>query len=323
MAFDPNEVDPVRGSSFALKWAGLAALQEHATQGPWPKTIEDLVRMRGGKEGKLSLIRYQLVRSAPNAPALPADSIPFLAGLKVPDSLVYHITPFETQDASLIDFLDQPVVVLESLIEWRKSNPSVEANSPDPQRTQMMKARFDHALAAAAKISLAITPDEEVLIPGNKTTFTVNLENDGDRSVNIDKVSFAGWGQDVSVKTADQLLPDTEAAGAVEVVTPTSAEITVPSAKHLYDKLLFGKEFVAQAEVEIDGVRFGLTSKRRLDVVPAIEILSVSPSPCVRTEEMLGRCDTFELQLVNHLATPFRGDTRARFQMWLWDIVIR
>src|SRR5712692_6956738 len=65
VAIDPNEVDPVRNSSFAEQ--ALAALQEHGSQGPWPKTIEDLVRMRGGSGGKLPLIRYQLVREAPNA----------------------------------------------------------------------------------------------------------------------------------------------------------------------------------------------------------------------------------------------------------------
>ena len=309
VSIDPNEVDPVRNSSFAEQ--ALAALQEHASQGPWPKTIEDLMRMRGGSGGKLPLIRYQLVREAPNVPPLAADSIPLLAGLKVADSLSYHITPFKNQDALLTDFLDQPVVVLESLIEWRKSNPAVGAASPDPQRAQMMKARFDHALAVAANISLTITPDEEVLIPGNKTTFTVNLENNGDRSVEIDKVSFTGWGQTVPVKSADQLLPGTEAAGLVEMVTPASAKITVPSAKHLYDGLLFGNNFVATAEIGIDGVRFDLYSETKLEVTPAIEILSVSPSPCVRTEEMLGRCEAFELKLANHLVTPFRGTTRV------------
>src|SRR6185312_6381752 len=117
VSIDPNEVDPVRNKSFAEQ--ALDALQEHATQGPWPKTIEDLMRMRGGAGGKLPPIRYQLAREAPNAPALASDSIPLLGGLKVPESLVYHIAPFKTQDATLTDFLDQPVVVLESLIEWR------------------------------------------------------------------------------------------------------------------------------------------------------------------------------------------------------------
>lgn len=309
VAIDPNEVDPVRNSSFAEQ--ALDALQEHATQGPWPKTIEDLMRMRGGSGGKLPPIRYQLAREAPSAPALAADSVPLLGGLKVAESLVYHITPFKTQDATLIDFLDQPVVVLESLIEWRKSNPGVEASSPDQQRTQMMKARFDRALAMAANISLRLTVDDDLLIPGNKTTFTLNLENSGDRSIGIDQVSFTGWGQTLQVKIADQLLPDTEAAGTVEMVTPTTAKITVPSARHLYDGLLLGNNFVATAKVEIDGVHFDLSSAENFEVVPAIEILSILPSPCVRTEEMLGRCETFEVKLVNHLLTPFRGTTRV------------
>ncbi|HEX3279972.1 MAG TPA: PIG-L family deacetylase, partial [Pyrinomonadaceae bacterium] len=280
VSIDPNEIDPVRNESFAEQ--ALDALQEHATQGPWPKTIEDLMRMRGGSGGKLPLIRYELAREAPNTPALGSGSIPFLAGLKVADSLTYHIAPFKTQDASLTDFLDQPVVVLESLIEWRKANPTIEASSTDPQRAQMMKARFDHALATAANISLRLTVDDDLLIPGKETTFTLNLENSGDRSVGIEQVSLSGWGQTQQVKIADQLLPDTEAAGTVAMITPAGAKITVPSASHLYDGLLFGDNFVAKAEVEIDGVRFDISSAENYEVVPAIEILSVSPSPCVR-----------------------------------------
>src|SRR5262249_15028006 len=36
VAVNPNENDPVRGTSFAE--LALAALQQHATQGPWPKS---------------------------------------------------------------------------------------------------------------------------------------------------------------------------------------------------------------------------------------------------------------------------------------------
>ncbi|MEP6740902.1 MAG: PIG-L family deacetylase [bacterium] len=311
VAIDPNEIDPVRNSSFAEQ--ALEALQEHATQGPWPKTLEDLMRMRGSSEGKLPLIRYQLVREAPNAPALTvaADSIPLLAGLKVADSFSYQIKPFKGQDAVLTDFLDQPVVVLESLIEWRKSNPAIEAAAQDPQRAVMMKARFDHALALATNISMTITASDEALIPASKITFTINLENKGDRSLNIDRVTFTGWDPNLQVKTADQLLPDTEATGTIEIVTPNTKRPTVPASNHLYDGLLFGKEFRARAELEVDGVHFDLPSETKLDLVPAIEILSVSPSPCVRTEEMLGHCETFELKLVSHLSIPFRGATRV------------
>src|SRR6185295_11312773 len=166
-------------------------------------------------------------------------------------------------------------------------------------------------LALAANISLRMTVDYDLFIPGNKTIFTLNLANSGDRSIGIDQVSLTGWGENLPVKIADQLLPDTEAAGTIEVVTPTSAKITVPSAKHLYDALLFGNNFVLTAGVEIDGVHFEISGAENYEVVPAIEILGVSPSPCVRTEEMLGRCESFEVKLVNHLLTPFRGSTRV------------
>ncbi len=309
VSIDPNEIDPARNGSFAEQ--ALDALQEHATQGPWPKTIEDLMRMRGSNEGKLPLIRYQLVREAPNAPALAAGSIPLLAGLRVPDSFFYRIEPFKGQDAVLTDFLDQPVVLLESLIEWRKANPAIEAAAQDPQRAQMMKKRFDHALALTTNVSLRFWPDDDTLVPRTTARFNLNLENNGDRSVEINKVTFSGWDKDVTVKMADQLLPGTEAAGAVEVVTPADAKITVPGARHLYDGLLFGKRFAANAELEVDGVRFELPGEVELPVAPAIQILSVSPSPCVRTEEVLGLCNTFELKLINHLTTSFRGATRV------------
>jgi hypothetical protein len=48
-------------------------------------------------------------------------------------------------------------------------------------------------------------------------------------------------------------------------------------------------------------------SEINLDVVPAVEIERVSPSPCVRTLETPGQCKAFDLKLTNHLSTPFRG----------------
>jgi LmbE family N-acetylglucosaminyl deacetylase len=37
ISIDPNENDPVRGTTFAQQ--ALSGLQKHATQGPWPKTV--------------------------------------------------------------------------------------------------------------------------------------------------------------------------------------------------------------------------------------------------------------------------------------------
>jgi len=48
---DPNEMDPVRGMTYAQQ--ALAGLQKHATQGPWPRSIP----ANGAR-----MIRYNLVR---------------------------------------------------------------------------------------------------------------------------------------------------------------------------------------------------------------------------------------------------------------------
>ena len=44
VTIDPNEQDPIRGTTYAEQ--AFAALQKHATQGPWPKTVADMARFR-------------------------------------------------------------------------------------------------------------------------------------------------------------------------------------------------------------------------------------------------------------------------------------
>src|SRR6266446_3877186 len=93
ITIDPNERDPVRGVVYAEE--ALRALQQHATQGPWPKTFAEYAnRFRafsgqpGGTPGQLPIIRYALVREAKGAAQLTAkDSHNFLDGLRLPDPI--------------------------------------------------------------------------------------------------------------------------------------------------------------------------------------------------------------------------------------------
>src|SRR5216683_1336280 len=49
---DPNEGDPIRGTSFAEQ--ALSALQKHATQGPWPKSVAQMAaRFSNSSDGRL------------------------------------------------------------------------------------------------------------------------------------------------------------------------------------------------------------------------------------------------------------------------------
>src|ERR1044071_7790645 len=77
VTIDPNEKDPVRGVVYAEE--ALRALQQHATQGPWPKSFaEYATRFRAfsgqqsGTSGQLPMIRYALVRDAKGAAPLTA-----------------------------------------------------------------------------------------------------------------------------------------------------------------------------------------------------------------------------------------------------------
>lgn len=304
-AIDPNEVDPVRGTSFAAQ--ALAALQQHATQGPWPKSVADLMRARRIESGKFPLIRYRLVREVINLPALPPDAATPLAGLELPAALVPALTPPTIEGRPLSSFLDRPDRVLAVLVGWRASRGLVTLASGDVERSRLFESRSDRALAIATGISLTLSSHDSMLVPGVQATFSLILANPSTRAIRVDDLQFAAWGEQLRPDIADVLLPDTETTVTVENPTPKNATITVPKEEHLYDGLFLGRRFQATALVEVDGAKFFLPAETALDVVPAVEIKSISPSPCVRTEETLGRCDTFKVTLMNHLTSPFHG----------------
>jgi LmbE family N-acetylglucosaminyl deacetylase len=304
-AVDPNEVDPVRGTSFAAQ--ALAALQQHATQGPWPRTITDLMRARRIETGKLPLIRYRVVREAVGVPPLPQDAGTPWAGLELPATLVPDITPPKIEGRPLSSFLDRPDRVLAVLVGWRASRGRLTLPTGDQERLRLFESRSDRALAVASGLSLTLSSGDTVLVPGVQSTFAIDLANQSARAVQVDDLRFNGSGEPVRLDIADVLLPDTETHVTVDNATPKNATLTVPQEEHLYDGLFLGKHFEATALVDFDGAKFSLRAELPLAVDPAVEIKSISPSPCVRTEETLGWCDAFKITLVNHLATPFRG----------------
>jgi LmbE family N-acetylglucosaminyl deacetylase len=305
---DPNEVDPIRGTSFAAQ--ALKALQQHATQGPWPKSMEELLRSRRAEAGKLPLIRYQLVRTAAGAPPLEKvnnSSPSFLSGLKIAESIAQKIVPAKIDGRDLTEFLDQTNRVVDALIKRRSSNPASESAGDDAYRAHLLDTRLDNAIAVATGVSLTISSNDSVLVPGNKSTFVINLANAGDRPIQIKRLSFDSLGEQSRLNTAEQLVADSETTASVEKTIPTTASFTVPKEDHLYDGLASGQSSIAEAELEIEGGRFVVKAETNLDVVPAVEIERVAPSPCVRTLETPGQCKVFDVKLTNHLSTPFRG----------------
>ena len=298
VTIDPNERDPIRGTIYAEQ--ALAALQKHASQGPWPASIAE--RLRGNPSGQLPSIRYRLARDAAGAPSFPAEAKTLLDGLPTAP----QVMPPTLDGRSLTQILDQPDRILNALIDWRRRARGASTEE-DPQRSRLVSARIDRALALAAGVTVSVSANSDISVPGTPNAFTVNISNEGNRTVLIKKLTLVGWGKVVPLDPAEQLSADTETLTPVDLVTPPTAAITVPHAEHLYDDLLFGHRFVAQTELEIDGAKFSVKAEKNWDVVPAVEITNVSPSPCVRTEETLGRCDNFRVTLTNHSAKPFAG----------------
>ena len=303
-AIDPNEKDPVRGTTFAQQ--ALAGLQKHATQGPWPKAVP-----AGG--GRIS--RYALVKQAANTPALPAEAKTPLDGLALPEQISSRFVAPTIEGKPLTEFVERRLEVLVSLINARRRGAftgPADVVAVDAPRFKLMSSRLDKALAAATGVTVTLTPEGSALVPGEKTRVTAALGNNGVGDVQIKQLKFRGLGMEARPNVADKMLPGTETLARIEVTTPKGTNFTVPASEHLYDGRLFGEPLAAEAELTIEGVNFVTGTEIRKNVAPAIEILEVEPVPYVTTPATSQKPLEFRVKLQNHLTAPFRGVLRVR-----------
>jgi LmbE family N-acetylglucosaminyl deacetylase len=303
-AIDPNEKDPVRGTTFAQQ--ALAGLQKHASQGPWPKTLP-----AGG--GRIS--RYALVKQTPNIPALPAAAKTPLDGLSLPEQISSRFAAPTIEGKPLTEFIDRRLEVLVSLINARRRGAftgPADVLAVDPQRFKLMSSRLDKALAVATGVMVNLHPEGTALVPGEKTRLTASISNNGVGEIQIKQLKFRGLGLEAKPNVADKMLPGTETSALIEVTTPKTTSFTVPSSEHLYDGRLFGEPLNAEAELTIEGINFVASTDVRKDVAPAIEILEVEPVPYVTTPATSQKPLEFKVRLQNHLTAPFRGVLRVR-----------
>jgi len=302
---DPNERDPVRGTIYAEQ--ALAALQQHASQGPWPKTIAE--RMRG--QNSLPLIRYALVREAHGTEQLPDGAKTFLEGLSLTEAVIGRLAPPTIDGRPLTEFIEEPDRVLNALIGWRRGQRnSTSVPAEHSHRLGLIIQRGNRALGLTSGVALSLKSHNSILVPGNPARFTLSLANTGERTVQINSLSFHGWGTRAPLDAAEQLVADTETSNTVDRVTPATALPTVPPAHHLYDGKLFGERFVADADLEVDGAWFSLSAETRLDIAPAVEIKEISPSPYVFTPAIINRPLVLKIKLSNNLTRPFRGTVK-------------
>ncbi|MFN2513627.1 MAG: PIG-L deacetylase family protein, partial [Pyrinomonadaceae bacterium] len=230
---DPNERDPVRGTIYAEQ--ALAALQQHASQGPWPKTIAE--RMRG--QNSLPLIRYALVREAQGAEQLAAGATGFLEGLSLPEGVSARLSPPTIDSRSLTEFIEEPDRLLNALIGWRRQRNLTSVPAEHAHRLALITARGNRALGLTSGVALTLNSDNSLLVPATPARFNVSLANTGERTVRINRLSFQGLGTRSTLDAAEQLVADTETSNTVDQLTPTTAKPTVAPADHLYDGKLF------------------------------------------------------------------------------------
>lgn len=296
---DPNEMDPVRGVTYAQQ--ALSGLQKHATQGPWPKTVSP----NGAR-----ILRYTLVRHAPSAAPLPDEAKSPLDGLELPESIRSRFVAPTIDNKPLTEFLDKRGELLVSLTNARKRGAFTgpkDLMEIDPQRFKLMTSRLDAALTAATGVSLTIKSPDKMVVPGEKTTFEISVANAGEDEVVIKRLSSSGFTIEKKLETAEKLPAGTETSQSVTALTAKTAKINTPLAEHLYDGTLLGEPFRVEAEMEVGGARFLVLSEKRMDVAPAVEIVNNNASPCVETPATLLGCLDTSLTLVSHLKRPFKG----------------
>jgi LmbE family N-acetylglucosaminyl deacetylase len=302
ISIDPNERDPVRGTIYAEQ--ALAALQKHASQGPWPKTIAE--RLRGANS--LPLIHYALVRESPGTPPHPAGARTFIESLSLPGAVGARLSPPTIDGRPLTEFLEDRDRILNAIINWRRNQKNSTAAPPeDTHRLALITERGTRALGITSGALLTLRSRNSLLVPGTPAQFTVSLANSGERTIRINRLSFLGWGTRLPLDVADQLLADTETSNTVDQVTPATAVPTVPPSQHLYDGKLFGERFAAHADLEIDGAWFSLSTETRLDIAAAVEIKEISPSPSVITPAIIKSPLVLKTRITNNLNRPFRG----------------
>jgi LmbE family N-acetylglucosaminyl deacetylase len=301
VSIDPNERDTVRGSTYAEQ--ALKALQQHATQGPWPQSLPP-----GGRP----VIRYRLAKAAKGVAPLPANAQTFLDGLSLPQAIAERVMPLAAKALLSVYLANKGnrQSTLAALVAARKAGLfELASKADDTPRFALMTKRLDHALAVASGLKLNIKPtSNSVLIPGTPSTFWLTLSNDGAGPVELQRMIFREGSKTISTEEkGGPMTPGHPLVFTEEYVVAPTATVNVPHSAHLYDGLLFGRELDGQAIVNVDGAVFTVTTRTQIDVAPPVEIASITPSPLVLTPQSVKNPATFTLGVVNHMGKPVNG----------------
>ena len=315
VTIDPNEQDPIRGTTYAQQ--ALAALQKHATQGPWPKTVADMARFRNSADGRLPSIRYRLTREAKGAAALATDAHNFLDGLRLPDGIAKQLEPPTINGQPLTASIDNRTLVLEQLKAYRRKHATIPLDrSVDVDRllamAQVMEEKVQKALALAAGVTLKVEPSI-IVTPNSTVDLPLKISNSGIQTVGVLGCSSCAANSacldaDPELVRPDNLMPGSALSRSNKLQFPDKMPINTPLSSHLYEPNALGLQVNTSCSIQLENFRVHVIKSTRVNVASAVEIAKITPSPYVFTPANLNAPLAFKVQLVNHLDKPFKGE---------------
>ena len=329
VTINPNDVDPVRGVSYAEE--ALRALQQHATQGPWPKSLAEMsMRLPPNmRAAGRPLLRYTLAREANGAGPLPTDSHNFLDGLQLTAAEASEVSAPQIDGRPMTDFLDQPGRIIDALeVSWKGTQrflgPNPKDSPQDKFRISYFVADTNRALAAAHGIKTSLLAPE-VLTPGTSAAFKLVIANNGRDPITLSRKNLSTSGSNLiglpccPVLTSDAIVaPGKSIEISLDYSVPADASITVPHAAHLYDDRTFGTLVSTSLQAKASNW-FWIGATKWVDVAPPVEIAAVNPSPLILRPDEVGvssaGADIFpaklpevRVQLINYLDQRFNGE---------------
>lgn len=301
ITIDPNERDENQGSTYADQ--ALHALQQHASQGPWPDTLP---------KDRWPTIRYRLARSAKGAPALSRNPKFFLDDLKLPQDLMDNISKIETSHDTKPTTANQRERLFEVIAATRKrlSESTHSTDEASASHFRLFYQRCDRAMAALSGIKAILKSTSADVVPNSSAHLILDITNSGPREATIQTINLDGLIRGNNGAFPKRLAPESTANFVATPLISGDEPINVPHSAHLYDELLFGKEFNASIKLVVGDQSFSVPVSTRVDVAPLVEIAMISPSPYVITKATREQPLAYNVRLINHQDKPFTGDVR-------------
>ena len=305
VTINPNEFDSIRKSTYAEQ--ALRALQQHASQGPWPQEI---------RAGGMPPITYRLVREATEAESLPANSNTLWDGLRLNGRLTEFAKPLTIDGRPPTDFLEDPERVFKAILDdhWAKTvisgkQPNYQPTADDYHFGRRLEQERNFALAAAKGIAITISPQTKSVTPNTTVTFTLTVTNHGITPFTLYSVEFLGLGlRGGLIRPDDRLAPQESKSYTQEAHVFPGAELYIPRTDSLYSDRIFGMPFTAAVLIDVAGQKvFAPVPVSHLNIMPLVEMGDVFTFPLVLTSRSLEQNQSLKLHLKNNLNQRFVG----------------